>query len=132
MTDTNPQAMQDFYRFWETASETLLDASTHTDLIDHDRDPMAEGTDYEALLGIAQAVSGLSDLTHDFVHVHHDDDKIIVRWNATGEHTGDVFGHPATGNTVYFGGHDILQLRDGKIAELWHSEQLLQLTAQMQ
>ncbi|MBW2241607.1 MAG: ester cyclase [Deltaproteobacteria bacterium] len=59
------------------------------------------------------------------------DGKLVVRWTISADHTGDVFGVPATGKTVIFSGHDILQIRDGKFAELWHIEQLFQLNAQL-
>ena len=71
--------------------------------------------------------------THiDFPNHFLENGKIMVRWEATAKHTAEVFGHPATQKTVYFNGHDILKVEHGKITELWHIEQLLQLNSQLQ
>ncbi len=128
------QVIKSFYEFWETGSETALAASTSKALKDHDRSPLAEGTDYEALLSLGQLINaGLSDLKHNFVQIHYlKNDRIVLRWEASARHTGELFGYPTTDRTIYFNGHDILQLKDGKISELWHIEQLLQMTAQIQ
>lgn len=127
-------AIDSFYKFWETGKEELLSASVSKDLKDHDRNPAAEGSDYEAILGMGQMInSGLSEMTHNFTQIHVlDNNRIVLRWEGSAKHTGPLFGTPETGRTVYFNGHDILQFEDGKITELWHIEQLLQLHAQIQ
>ena len=110
----------------------LLEESTSKNS-NYDRSPMAEGTDYEAILQLGKSLKGLSEMNHNLVQVHFlEDGKVMVRWEATAKHTGEAFGYPATQKTVYFNGHDILKLEGGKITELWHIEQLLQLTYQLQ
>lgn len=128
------EVIENFYKFWETGSEELLGLSTSKELKDYDRNPMLEGTDYEALLGVAGMINaGLSDIKHNFTQIHYlENDRILIRWEGSAKHTGDLFGTPKTDRTVYFNGHDILQLKNGKISELWHIEQLLQLTSQIQ
>jgi len=59
------------------------------------------------------------------------DDRVFVRWRMTGRHTGPFLGIPATERVVDFYGHDLLRVADGQIAEVWHIEQLLQLTQQL-
>ncbi len=127
------QALIDFYKFWETGDEKLLTSSTSKKLKDHDRNPMIEGTDYQAILGTGQSLKGLSKMMHTFTEVlPQEDGRIVIRWQGSAIHSGEAFGIPATGRTIYFNGHDILRLENGKIIELWHIEQLLQMTAQMQ
>lgn len=60
---------------------------------------------------------GMPDL-----HVRIDDqiaegDKVATRWTATGHHTGELFGVPATGNQVTVSGISVERLRDGRIVE---------------
>lgn len=131
--ETISQILDDFYRFWETGDESLLEASTSKNLKDYDRNPTAEGSDYEAILELGKSLKGLSEMNHNLVQVHYlEEGKVMVRWEATAKHSGEVFGYPPTQKTVYFNGHDILKMEDGKIKELWHIEQLLQLSYQLQ
>ena len=127
------QTLTNFYRFWETGDENYLEASTSKNLIDHDKNPTLQLTDYDAILQTGQSLKGLSDMKHTFTEIlPQADGRIVIRWQGSAIHSGEVFGLPATGRTIYFNGHDILQLKDGKIVELWHIEQLLQMTLQMQ
>ncbi len=127
------QLLSDFYRFFETANETLLEATTSKQLKDHDRNPMSEGTDYEALLSLGQSVKGLSEMQHNLTQINTlENGNLMIRWEASAKHTGELFGFEPTNRTVYFNGHDILKIENGKIVELWHIEQLFQLTAQLQ
>lgn len=127
------QALTDFYHFWETGDEKYLQASTSKELKDHDKNPMIEGSDYEAILLTGQSLKGLSQMTHNFTEVlPQEDGRIVIRWQGSAIHSGETFGFHSTGRTIYFKGHDILRIQDGKIVELWHIEQLLQMTLQMQ
>lgn len=131
--ETTTKLLDEFYQFWETGEVGLLEKSTSKNLKDHDRNPLAKGTDYEAILQLGKSLGGLTEMNHNLVQVHFlENGKIMVRWEATAKHTAEVFGHPATQKTVYFNGHDILKVEHGKITELWHIEQLLQLNSQLQ
>ena len=131
--EVTTQVLEKFYKFWETGDETLLEESTSKNLKDHDRSPIAEGSDYQAILELGKSLKGLSEMNHNLVQVHFlKDGKVMVRWEASAKHTGEAFGYPTTQKTIYFNGHDILKFKDGKITELWHIEQLLQLTYQLQ
>ena len=132
-SNENTQLINDFYRFWETADEQLLEKTVSKEVVDYDKDPRFEGSAYEGLLYLAGAVQGLSDMRHNLTQVHDlGEGKFMVRWEASANHTGDLFGVPASGKTAYFNGHDIFRIENGKIVELWHIEQLLQLMAQVQ
>ena len=136
MKDTCPiinLALDDFYKFWETADETLLEKIVSKDVKDHDKDPRNTGSDYQGLLDLANAVQGLTEMKHNLVQIHKLENQMcVVRWEASAKHTGNFFGIPATGKTVFFAGHDIMKFENGKITELWHIEQLLQLMGQIQ
>jgi steroid delta-isomerase-like uncharacterized protein len=47
------------------------------------------------------------------------DDKVAARWVATGTHTGNGLGVPASGKRVRITGMTIARFENGKIAEAW-------------
>ena len=49
----------------------------------------------------------------------------------TGTHRGDMAGVPASGNSVEFGGTDIIRVEDGKVAEHWGSTDTMSLMQQI-
>ena len=46
-------------------------------------------------------------------------DQVVVRWSATGTHTGDGFGFAATGRTVTFRGITWIRGKAGKLGDGW-------------
>jgi predicted ester cyclase len=46
-------------------------------------------------------------------------DKVATRWTATGVHSGDFNGIPATGHRVSLTGISIDRIASGKIVESW-------------
>ncbi len=58
------------------------------------------------------------DLNHIIEDTVADEEKVAVRFVMQGTHKGDFMGIPATGKHVTFEGIAILQIEDGKIAEL--------------
>jgi steroid delta-isomerase-like uncharacterized protein len=59
------------------------------------------------------------DLT---MHVHQllaEGDMVVVRYTATGTHTGDFNGFPPTGRAVKIDGIAIARIEDGRIVEGW-------------
>jgi steroid delta-isomerase-like uncharacterized protein len=46
-------------------------------------------------------------------------DKVAVRWTATGTHRGDGLGIPATGKRIRITGITIARIVDGKVVEGW-------------
>ncbi len=48
-----------------------------------------------------------------------DGDAVVVRWTATGTHTGDGLGFAATGRPVRLTGVSWIRVKDGKLGEGW-------------
>ncbi len=46
-------------------------------------------------------------------------DRVAVRWTATGTHKGELFGVAPTGKTVTMIGVTIFRVENGQVAELW-------------
>lgn len=61
----------------------------------------------------------LEGLHLEIVDAFGQDDKVVVRFNVSGRHTGEFFGVPATGRDVHFSNINIYRLEDGRVAETW-------------
>jgi steroid delta-isomerase-like uncharacterized protein len=60
-----------------------------------------------------------------------EDDKIVVRWNATLTHTGDYFGIPPTGKSATITGMNTWHVANGKAVEGWVNRDDLGLLQQL-
>ena len=58
-------------------------------------------------------------------------DLVAVRWTATGTHSGDLAGIPATGTSVRWAGTDMYRFTDGKIVEWWRNDDFVELLHQL-
>ena len=58
-------------------------------------------------------------------------DRVSTRWSATGMHTGEFAGIPATGREVTLSGIDIHRVSGDRLVELWEQLDLASLVAQL-
>jgi steroid delta-isomerase-like uncharacterized protein len=78
-------------------------------------------------------------VTNAFPDVHHDivdmvaegEDKVAIRVINTGTHKGEFQGIPPTDKKVSFGGMQFLAIINGKITEIWGSEDMMGLMQQI-
>lgn len=78
----------------------------------------ARGTDM-VLLGVQAWHTGFEDWEETVEDLFSDGDRVVVRWRASGTHTGDFAGVAPTGRHMELAGIDILRLVDGRIADHW-------------
>jgi predicted ester cyclase len=84
---------------------------------------------YESVIGTFRG--GIPDLKVEQVEVIANEDVVAVRSRVTGTNTAPMFGQPATGRSVTFTAMDIHRIKDGKIVETWHVEDLLSMQRQL-
>ncbi len=121
-----------FYAAFDDGTPEVLDAVLSPDVVDHDPMPGSPGG-RDGLKGLLEVVaSAFSDREHvlEIVEPLGDDGAVVV-WVMTGTHTGDFLGVPATGKRIRFKGIDVFRVRDGRIVEQHHVEQLLQVLGQL-
>ncbi len=98
--------------------------------------------DHMPVPGQAPGVAGLADVVKTFhaaipdlkIEVHGiiaEDDRALDFWTLTGTHKGEVMGLEPTGNALKFSGIDMVRIRDGRISDIWHVEEMLQVFVQM-
>lgn len=56
---------------------------------------------------------------------------IVARTSMDGTHRGEFMGPPPAGKKVTFHGIDIIRLRDGKAAEVWHQGDAMMVLPQL-
>ena len=59
------------------------------------------------------------------------DDKVLIRWSAIMQHSGDSLGMPATNKRVAIGGMTLARISNGKIVEAWDNWDKLAMLQQI-
>jgi steroid delta-isomerase-like uncharacterized protein len=116
---------------WDKHNPDAVDEYYASDFINHSAPPGVPA-DREGLKGlIAMYFDAFPDLevTNEFVLA--DGDKVIIRWNAKGTHTGPLGDIPATGNKIATRGISIAQISHGKIVGTWNESDQMDLMQQL-
>jgi steroid delta-isomerase-like uncharacterized protein len=58
-------------------------------------------------------------------------DRLVLRWEARGTHQGEYLGVPASGRPISYRGITLYEMRDGRVARVWVSADLLSLMRRM-
>ena len=108
----------------------VADELIHEDFVDHG--PMGEMHGRDAFKGlIGQWRSAVPDVHCDVMNVVVDGDLVAWLVRATGTHTGDALGFPATGKSFETVSANMGRMRDGKAAEHWSEEGMLPMLIQL-
>jgi predicted ester cyclase len=110
----------------------VVDDYYSPDYVDHTPSPIrrrASGRE-----GVRQAFAvfrqAFPDTRHTIDDLVAEGDRVVARTRARATHTGDLFGHAATGRVVTLSSITIYRIVDGRIAERW-SEQGLGVLEQL-
>ncbi len=76
-------------------------------------------------------VTGFPDLKLTVEFTITEEDKVAVRWTATGTHNGDFRGIAPTGKQINIAGVAIYRVAGGKIVEVWSQPDTLGLLQQL-
>ena len=71
------------------------------------------------------------DLHIDLDALIAEGDLVAARWTATGTHSAELAGVPATGRPVRWSGTDVYRLADGVVAEWWRNDDTAGLLTQL-
>jgi steroid delta-isomerase-like uncharacterized protein len=102
-----------------------------TDVVDHNAPaglpPGLEGH-HQGLVMFRNAFPDLQITLGDLIA---EGDKVVDRWTMCATHTGPFMNIPPTGKQVTVTGMDISRIKNGKIVEYWHQEDMLGLLQQL-
>lgn len=138
MTTTTPTPTNDAVRtiraFYEAADARPMDVARvrrflADDFVDHDT--THEDRHLERAVGTYAALAdGAPDSGHELVLVlPSGEDKAVVYWRYQGTNTNNLFGMPTAEPPTAFdiAGIEIFTVRDGRITEMWHVEEINKL-----
>jgi steroid delta-isomerase-like uncharacterized protein len=120
-----------FEEVWNQRSDATVRELLHREGIGH-----LEGMDIQGpeqfLSARGALVGAFRDLRVTVDGTVSEGDDVVVRWSATGTHTGDGLGFPATSRPASFRGITWLRFSDGKIVEGWDRWNVGQLLLELQ
>ena len=118
-------------RVWGRGEVDRVDAMYTEDVVDRMPIP-GQPTGRAALKDVVRAFrTALPDLRMDLHGVLASGDRGVDFWTLTGTHSGSLFGVAPSGRRVRFSGIDMVRVADGRIAELWHVEEMAQFASQL-
>ncbi len=120
MSEENKQLIRRFYQAIDDGDPAILDQFIAREYDDHhppfpNLPPGAAGS-REAFY---RALAAFSDFRHQVIDQIAEGDRVVTRMAASGRHTGEFLGIPATGKEVTMTGIAVHRIADGKIAEHW-------------
>ena len=120
-----------FEEVWNARREDLIGELIHPEVVSHTVSGDVTGIDqfldrvYRPFLG------AFPDLQIEIENSLADEDDVAVRWHATGTHTGEGFGVPASGRRIALRGVTWIEIRDGRMVEGWDFWDSAALLAQL-
>ncbi len=103
---------------YATGDVSSLDEIIAPDFVDHSFPDFCGREGVAA--GIRHVHEGLSDVSIQLDFFVCDAESVAFMVTASGTHTGEFVGKPATGNRIVWKLADFVRVRDGKFAELWN------------
>jgi steroid delta-isomerase-like uncharacterized protein len=131
MSEANKALVRRFYDAFNKGDLDALDAFVALDVVDHNPLP-GQGPGLKGLKeAMGQFHAGFPDIRVRNEDLLAEGNKVVVRSVARGTNTGSMLGMPPTGKPVEIGAIDIFVVKDGKVVEAWHVEELLQMMMQL-
>ncbi|HEY1065552.1 MAG TPA: ester cyclase [Pirellulales bacterium] len=116
-----------FDELWNQRNESLIDELLTPDSVCYsDHGPIC-GVDEFRKSQYIPFTSAFSESHIEIEDMVADRDFVVVRWNFTGKHSGDLEGHAATNQHVYFSGMTWIRYSQGKMMEGWQCSNLPKL-----
>jgi len=116
-----------FEEVWNERKTELFDDLAMANATGYDMEgPGVATVGKQAFLDFHKKISSaVPDLRFQILDNIAEGDKVVIRIQVRGTHTGDQLGVPATGNRIEFGAVAIFRFEDGRLAEAWnHIDQL--------
>ena len=119
MDETNGRVMRRaFEEIMAHGNVRAIDELFASDFAGHDTSDHIFGRE-EFRAGVLAMLSAFSARQVEIADQVVDGDKVATRWKATGVHSGEFHGIPATGRQVSMTGISIDRIAGGKIVESW-------------
>ena len=121
-----------FYdEIWNRGDLAVADEIVAEDVVDHNPPPGLPSGRVGAKLLFAAFHAGFPDLHVTVGDVFGDGDRVAARGMLAGTHRGAFMGMPATDRSVDIAWIDLFRVHDGRIAEVWHLEDVPAMLTQL-
>jgi steroid delta-isomerase-like uncharacterized protein len=123
-TGANKALARRYVELWNTGNLALADEVLALDFVDHTHPELAPGS--EAVKHEVAAFRTAFPDTHVTVEqMISESDTVAFRFVLRGTHQGTFGRFPPTGKEVVLTGMDFIRITDGKLVELWSSQDTL-------
>ncbi len=117
--------------FWGKGNQSVAGELLDKSILDHNPLPnQAQG-----IQGQRQALqlfhSAFKDLKLKVEYLIGEGDKVLDHWTLSGVHKGEFLGLKPTGKSFTITGTDLSRIENGKIAEVWHVEDVFGMLQQL-
>lgn len=129
-TEANKQLVRRYLELWSTGDASIANEIFAPDYVDHthpNREPGAESVNQE----VASFQAAFPDARLTIEHMIGEGDIVAFRFTLRATHRGRFGPFPATGKEVVLTGMDFVRIVDGKLAELWSSQDTLNWVQQL-
>jgi predicted ester cyclase len=127
----NAALARKFYEAINSRNLDALDAIVSKDFLDHMGDPQQAHGVEGLKQSLAPFLASSSDLKFVNDPVIAKGDYVTVVDTISGTNDGEMMGMQPTKKQFEFNAIDIWRVKDGKLAEAWHVEQMLQMMMQI-
>ncbi len=116
---------------WGRSDATLIPEMYADDIVDHNMLP-GQTPGHAGLREVIETFStAFPDIRMTLHGVLADGDMAVDFWTLRATHLGPLGDIPPTGRRVEFSGIDVVKVRDGKISEIWHVEEMARMLDQL-
>jgi steroid delta-isomerase-like uncharacterized protein len=129
-SETNKAIVRRYVELWSTGNLGLADEVLAADFVDHTHPKQSPGPE-----SVKQEVKafreGFPDARVTIEQMIGEGDTVAFRFVMRGTHLGMFAGFPPTGKEDVLTGVDFIRLADGKMVELWSTQESLSWAQQL-
>jgi len=129
--DLRAVALRWFEEVWNQRNEAVIDELMSPDGVCYLDDGPLHGPDEFRTRQYEPFTKAFSSLNVTVEGTVCEGDEVVVRWSATGVHTGEGLGFKATNTPVTFRGTTWIRVKDGKLHEGWQTSNIPEVLRQL-
>jgi len=132
MADNKGIVRRYYDEVWAKGDPGPLDELLADDYVDHNPIPGVAGDKASAAQIVTMIMGDTTDVAMDVQQVIGEGDFVAAHWKMDWTQQGMFMGMvPADGKRLSIEGHDFYRLSGGKIAEIWHVEDMMSVMGQL-
>lgn len=130
LTEENKALVRRYLQMYDTGDAQMADDILAAAFVDHSHPELPPGPEpvKRMVTDLRAAFPDAQTTVEDMIC---EGNTVAFRFTLRGTHTGPFAGIPATGKTLTLTGMDFIRVADGRIAELWSSQDTLSWALQL-